>query len=129
MSKKLPTESQEQAAVVSWFDLQYPKLSLHLFAVPNGAWLAGSSRQRAALVNKMKKEGMRSGVPDLVLAIPRGGYHGLFIEMKRSKGGTVSEQQKKYMATLNEHGYLATVCRGSGSAIDEIKNYLEGAAE
>lgn len=129
MSKSLPTESQEQAAVVSWFDLQHPRLSPHLFAVPNGAWLAGSNRQRAALVNKMKKEGMRSGVPDLILALPRGGYHGLFIEMKRLKGGTISEPQKKYMETLNEHGYLAVVCRGSDSAIGEIKEYLKGPIE
>lgn len=120
----IPTEHQEQAALVKWFCAQHPTYKRLLFAIPNGAWLAGNAKQRAQQMSKLRREGLHSGVPDLLLAIPRQGYHGLFIEMKRRKGGKLSMQQEAYQALLREQGYLSEVCYGADEAIMLVKGYL-----
>lgn len=121
----IPTEHQEQCAVVRFFDLTHKEHRGRLFAVPNGAWLAGNPRTRAALVSKAKREGVRNGVPDLFLPIARGGYHGLFIEMKRLKGGVTSAEQKSWHQYLNEQGFLCVVCKGADNAIQLLKEYMQ----
>ena len=73
---------------------------------------------------KLKAEGVRSGVPDLFLAYPTPFAHGLFIEMKKRKGGRVSDSQKPFISELNEQGYKAVVCHGAEAAINEIKRYI-----
>lgn len=74
----------------------------------------------------MKAEGLKSGVPDIFLPVPRGEWHGLFIEMKRTKGGTVSDCQKLWLHDLRKQGYLTEVCRGWEEAARRIKSYLGG---
>jgi hypothetical protein len=49
---------------------------------------------------------------------------GLFIEMKRTKGGRTSEEQREWIAELNKAGYRAVVCKGWEEARDEIMKYL-----
>ena len=46
------------------------------------------------------------------------------VEMKRTKGGVVSESQKKWLEILNAHGIEARVCKGAEEAIDFINEYL-----
>jgi hypothetical protein len=53
-------------------------------------------------------------------------YHGLYIEMKRSKGGTVSPEQKVWISLLKQQGYEAIVCRGADEAKQAIESYLYG---
>ncbi len=60
----------------------------------------------------------------MCLPVARNGYHGLYIELKRQKGGTVSETQKSWITALAEQGYKAVVCRGADEAIGTIKEYL-----
>ena len=48
----------------------------------------------------------------------------MFREMKRQKGGVVSEEQKVMIDKLNEVGYYATICKGCDEAVREIKGYL-----
>lgn len=117
--KPLPTEHQEQAAVIQWFQLAYPDIKTRLFAVPNGA---NKSRASAA---RFSAEGLRAGVPDLMLPIPRHGFHGLFIEMKRRKGGRLSREQADWLTFLCEQGYMAVVCCGADAAIETIRGYLK----
>ena len=119
----LPTEHLEQATLVSWFEDAYP--SLRIFAIPNGATLAGTIQQRSKQVNKLKAEGMRTGVPDLFIPAKNAIYAGLFIEMKRSKGGTLSNEQKDWLNFLNEQGYKASVCAGYSDAVSIILDYFE----
>ena len=52
-------------------------------------------------------------------------YHGLFIEMKRQKGGKVSDAQKAWISALIDQGYLAVVCYGWKDAAELIEDYLE----
>ena len=74
---------------------------------------------------KMKRQGMRAGVPDLFLPVRSGSWSGLFIELKKI-GGKVSDPQKDWIKFLNEQGYKAIVCYGWKKTVEEIINYLEG---
>ena len=115
-----PTEEQEQAAVFEWVTLmrnQYPELDL-LFHIPNGGL-----RSKPEAV-RFKKIGVKPGVPDLFLPVARGGWHGLFVEMKRQKGGRISEDQAAWINALEAEHYCAVVCAGAEEACDTIMQYL-----
>ena len=117
-----PTEEQEQAAVMEWamlMEKQAPELAL-LYHCPNGA------DRHPAVAAKLKKQGVKPGVPDLFLPVARGTAHGLYIEMKRQKGGRVSEEQKAWMEALTQQGYVCVVAHGAEEACDVIWHYLEG---
>lgn len=117
-----PTEEQEQKAVFEWVELmqkQFPDLAL-LFHIPNGGFRSKSEAVR------FKRTGVKSGVPDLFLPVPRGSYHGLWIEMKRRKGGRLSDEQKEWLEALTAQGYRAVMCQGAEAACDEIYTYLTG---
>jgi hypothetical protein len=118
-----PTENQEQAALFEWAEAasgKYPELRL-LHAIPNGGLRDG----RTAAV--LQRTGVKSGVPDIHLPIPRGEYAGLWVELKRQKGGVVSANQRIWLNRLNANGSKAVVCNGWEEARDEIIKYLEGA--
>lgn len=117
-----PHESAEQAAVFQWAAYRtgvYPELDL-LYHVPNG----GSRNPIEAA--RLKAQGVKAGVPDLVLPVARGKHHGLYIELKRQKGGRLSDDQKKWLDELTEQGYLAVRCDGAEAAIKTIEDYLRG---
>ena len=113
------TEAQEQALVIEW--AQYNPQLKWLHAIPNGG-----SRHKAEAAN-LKRQGVKSGVADLFLPLPRRKYQGLYIEMKRVRGGTVSKEQREFLRDMSEQGYKAVVCRGHKEAIEAIKEYIEGA--
>ena len=128
----VPTENAEQAALfhmASMHEWQYPELKL-LFSIPNGSYKSPAARLL------FKATGLRRGVPDLMLPVMRpvralaGAdydlYAGLWIELKRTKGGVVSAEQTQWIADLNEQGYLAVVCVGWKAAWAAILEYLEG---
>lgn len=123
-SKSMPSEYAEQATLVQWFARQYPKIGHLLVASMNGAYIGGG-KGRFALIAKYKLAGMRNGFPDLFLPVPTAQYHGLFIEMKRTKGGTVSKEQKDWLEYLNSAGYKAVVCKGFLEAKAAIESYLD----
>lgn len=118
--KMLPTEEQEQRQLFAWaerYSFCYPELKL-MFHVPNGG------KRGKAEAGRFKAEGVKAGVPDIFLPVPRNGVHGLFIEMKRIKGGTVSKDQTRWLESLRGQGYAAVVCRGAGEAEKTICDYL-----
>jgi len=118
----IPTESQEQRAVMQWAEVckgMCPELAL-LVHIPNGGL------RDPIVAVKLKREGVKKGFPDLFLPVPRGQYHGLMIELKRVKGGVVKPEQKQWLDHLNAQGYRAVVCKGADEAIKEIENYLRG---
>lgn len=113
------TEHQEQAALIQWFDVQHKDLRGRLFAIPNGG------QRHVAVATKLKAEGVRRGVPDLMLPVARHGFHGLFIELK-AKGGRPTKEQLDWLGFLGEQGYMAVVCVGAQAAINTISSYLNG---
>ena len=120
--KVVLSESTEQQLVVSWFRLQYPKY--RLISIPNGQMVGG--RNKYALVNKYKKEGMFPGVADLFLCAPRNGYSGLWLEMK-AKGKTASSlspDQRLWLSDMEKQGYKAEWAAGFEQAKKIIEDYL-----
>lgn len=118
------SESDHQAAVVKWFRVSYPEFRRLLIPSQSGVMIGGKSK--FGIIAKQKREGWICGVPDLFIAIPKGGYSGLWIELKDA-GKTysaVSAEQREYISDLETAGYKAIWCAGSESAIDEIKSYL-----
>ncbi len=101
-----------------WFDATYPSLKGRIFAIPNG----GSRHKVEAM--RLKMEGVRAGVPDLFLPVAAGGKHGLFIEMKREKGGRLSPEQKDWLTFLRAQGYEAQCCAGYFEAMSTVFAYL-----
>jgi hypothetical protein len=116
---KFGTEYAEQVILVNWFRRQYPNELL--FAIPNGG-----SRHPYEAAN-LKRAGVTAGIPDLMLACARNGYHGMFIEMKRVKGGKVSVTQIEIAIALQEKGYLTVVAEGADKAKMYVENYMESA--
>lgn len=125
-----PTESQEQAALIAWWNHYAPTKGLDprlLFAIPNGAMLAGDARLRAIRMAMLKRGGLRVGVPDMFLAVPKmlhghTTFHGLFLELKRI-GGKASPDQIA-MATLLRRDYNVVIVEGCDEAMRAIKAYL-----
>lgn len=114
------TEHGHQAALIRWAGYQtgkYPALYL-LYAIPNGG-------HRSAITGaRLKKEGVRKGVPDLHLPVARHGCHGLWIEMKSAKGRTTPDQ-RRWIADLVEQGHRVAVCHSWEEAAVIISRYLE----
>src|SRR5690606_38146868 len=120
VTKRISKESTEQTNLITWARLQsktMPELA-RLFAIPNGG-----SRHMLEAVN-LKKQGVCAGVPDLCLPVARYGRHGLYIELKRTKGSTTSPEQKDWIAYLNDAGYVAVICKGFDEARAAILEYL-----
>ena len=128
----VPTEHDEQVALFGWAELvkgKYPALSL-LFAVPNFSGRLGKVPPIAAIrqAQRLNAEGRKKGVPDVILPVALGDYHGLFIELKRVKGCEVSEEQQQWHLALRQQGYRVEVCKGWESARDVLVEYLTAPA-
>lgn len=110
-------ESRTQIVCVRWFRLQFPKLALLLFSVPNG----GARRRVEGAI--LKAEGSTAGVSDLLLLYPSKGYHGLCIEMKTPKGKQ-QPSQKRWQLEVENAGYKYVICRSFDDFMTEINSYL-----
>lgn len=117
------SEHTEQCAVIQWARLheeRYPALKL-LFAVPNGGY-----RNKVTAI-KLQEEGVKSGVPDLLLPIARkrvySTWAGLAIEMKDGKNKTTPNQDW-WLQSLSDYGWCTQVCHSADEAIKAISEYL-----
>ena len=135
----IPTEHDEQVAVLQWWESYArtkkidPRL---LFAIPNASRLTDTGR-----IYKWK-EGLRAGVPDLMLAWPKMSFirivnwrglnqpidkmlfAGLFLEMKRI-GGKPSKAQLDMADLLRRAGYNVVIAYGFEEAQRAIRAYIE----
>lgn len=110
-------EHNLQVACVTWFRLQYPKLRKALFSVPNG----GTRHKREAVT--LKEEGVTAGVSDLILAVPNRENAGVFIEMK-TPSGTVSKEQKEFLALMKSLGYRVEVVRSFDRFVEVVNSQM-----
>ncbi len=134
-----PTEHAQQVALFMWAALpetlkKYPVLE-YMFAIPNGGL------RMPAIANRLKAEGVKRGVPDIFLPMPKpvnSGYpqsfiawrYGLFIEMKRpttieKAAGVTSDEQDKFISFLRGMGYACVVCYTFQDARQVIIDYLD----
>lgn len=114
-------EEDEQIALFQWADLmlhKYPELAL-MYHIPN------EGKRSLATGGRLKAMGLKKGVPDICLPVPRGKYHGLYVEMKREIGGKLTEDQYNWLKALDGQGYAVTLCHGWRKAAVEIETYLK----
>lgn len=106
-------EAQEQTVVVHYCDLKH----IPIFHIPNG----GS--RNAMEAKNLKRQGVKPGVPDLMIPVAKHNHHGLFIEMKAGKNKP-TEKQTEWIELLRDNGYLVKVCWSAEEAINLITNYI-----
>lgn len=117
---RIDNEAGAQETLFNWVQYQHakhPELGL-LYHIPNGG------KRDARTAANLKRQGVKAGVPDLHLPVARGGYNGLYIELKVGSNKP-TQLQKKWLNSLNEQGYLAVVCYGWQEAAEQLINYLE----
>jgi len=134
-------EYHEQCTFLNWCcAMKNEPMLPHLhtiLAIPNGSNLAKDkgSKKSMSQGNKLKKEGMRAGAPDMLLPVPRNGYGALFLELKRpeirhpitgkvtSKKGVTSKEQKAFHELLRAAGNKVVVCFGKDEAVAAVLEY------
>jgi len=112
------SEHEEQKAFMEWVKIHettYPGID-HMFAVPNGG------KRSFSVAKKLKAEGVKRGVPDLFLPVPKGLFCGLWIEMK-AKDGKLSADQILWRDFLTAKSYAWKVCYGCNEAIKTVQWY------
>jgi hypothetical protein len=119
-----PSEHQMQCAIVKYANsLVYKgrKIGDYLFAIPNGGYRNKFEAKR------LKGQGVKAGVSDLFLAIPRIGNNiiacGLWMEVKTQKG-KITEEQAAWFNRMLDVKYAFIVVRSVDDGIQAIKNYL-----
>lgn len=116
---KNTTEHVEQTALFQWAfynSRKHPELN-NLYAIPNGAYV------HIKTAKKLQQEGLKAGVPDIFLAVPKGGYHGLYVEMKVAYNKPRIEQID-WINRLTKSGYVCAVCWSYEDAKEVILEYL-----
>jgi len=113
--RRYMSEHNEQVAL-------FEALALHpeckwVFAIPNGFYSTPAQK------NKMKREGLKKGVWDLCAPYPRGGYHGLFVEMKFGSN-KLTPEQVEFGDFASSEGYLCRVAYDWLTAYNFILEYM-----
>lgn len=108
-------------------EYRHPELAW-LHAIPNGAAFGSAKDKsgRAYRGARMKEEGLKPGVPDLFFPYPANGRAGLYIEMKRPDGGTVSDKQQAFIDYASSVGYDCVVRRTWFEAAMALEEYHVG---
>lgn len=122
-AKKKRAISHEEADIQSEFFAQakifFPRIPEKLlFAVPNGG-----SRNKLEAIN-LKRQGVKSGVADVLLLIPKGGFASLCLEFK-TKTGKQSDDQKEFQKQAEMCGSKYVIVRSVKEAIEKVREYLK----
>ena len=117
LTVSLPSEHDEQAGFVQWFRARWPRVLI--FAIPNGG------KRSIVTAKRLRREGVTPGVPDLYIPA-----WGIWIEMKRQKGGRTSPDQDGMISYLENVGHRVIVGYGATDASDKLLSLLniKGAA-
>ena len=113
------TEHQHQVSLFNFLrtmEYEHPVLKW-VHAIPNGGL------RHKAIAGKMKAEGLKAGVLDIFVPIPRTDYHGQYIEMKFGKN-VLTTNQKDFMVFVSDQGYQTDVCYTWIEAAVSIFKYL-----
>ena len=112
--KYIGPEKNFQITTANYLD----SLGVLWFHCPNG----GTRNKREAI--SLKKEGVKSGVPDVIILEPRGKWCGLFIELKTGYNKP-SENQLTFLERLKRRNYKTLVSWSLDEVINEIDKYLK----
>lgn len=109
------SEQSIHKATIQWARL-HPTIAPYVIHIPN----EGARTGRYG--NLLKDLGMRPGVLDILIALPRHDYHGAWIELK-SRLGILSEAQKEFIADMRKENYFTAVCYSLDEAIATMDWY------
>lgn len=120
--KKKQQHSNEEARIQTEFFNQVPLFfptlpDRLLFAVPNGG-----SRHKIEAAN-MKRQGVKRGIADVILQVPKKGFASLCLEFK-TPTGKQSDEQKEYQRQVEMAGSKYVVVRSVEQAIRIMQKYL-----
>lgn len=121
-AERKPRADEEHDHQSAFFEIlrlnerEFPALAF-VFAIPNG----GHRSKKTA--GKLWMEGVKRGVPDVFIPIPRHGFHGAWMENK-STDGKLTKDQRAFLEFLTGAGYRTTVCRSVDEQIAFIEWYL-----
>lgn len=107
-------ESQFQITFARYLD----SLGVLWYHCPNGG-----SRNRIEAI-KLKREGVKSGVPDICICEARHGFHGFYIELKVGYNNP-SDNQNNFMKRLESKGYKIAVTKSLDEAISLVEEYFK----
>jgi len=116
------SEHDIQAMFFEEVAYKYPAETRWMHAIPNGG------ARNVVVASKMKQEGTKRGIWDVCLPLPRGGFHGLYIEFKFGKG-RLTPEQKEFGAYLQDQGYKTGVAYTVDEAMEILEMYLKGGNE
>lgn len=122
------TESELQEQVADYLRYRYSGVLFH------SDFGSGVKLTMGQAMKQKRQNGGRRAWPDIFIAEPINGYHGLFIELKRDKtrikkrnGEWASEhiaEQAHTLQKLKEKGYKAVFAVGFDQARSIIDDYL-----
>lgn len=117
---EIPTEEEEQMKLAEYLDMK----GYCWFHCPN------EGKHKPQYRAKQAKLGLKAGVPDIIiLDVPEDDncHRGVAIELKRKKGGKVTEEQNKWLGKLGCYHWIIKVAYGADEAIDWLeKLFKEG---
>ncbi len=122
-AKPREIEDTELEIVIRWvrtWQRLYPGLEF-LHHIPNGG------KRNKIVAIKLKRRGVLPGVCDLFLPHARGGYFGLYIEMKAPKNyhSTITGSQRAFMSGVKQQNYSVVLCYGAEEAKRAIMSYYQ----
>lgn len=126
----VPLEAEECKHLVTWAHSQVwngYRLSELLVHVPNGAFHGVDRKSAAVVARKLREQGLQAGVFDYILPIPwiHLGIPGLWLEMKRTRGGEVSTDQVQFRVRMEALGWRCAIAKGWVEASTIIQTYLQ----
>lgn len=126
----MPTEHEECKRLMEWAYVRTWngwRLSELLAHIPNGAFHGADRKAGAVIARKLREEGLQPGVFDYILPIPKLalGIPGLWLEMKRTKRGEVSEDQVKFQGRMEQLGWKCAIAKGWEEAARIIEDYIK----
>src|SRR4051812_31246320 len=109
------SEEDIHKTIMEWVRC-HPLLKPYVLHFPNEG-------KRSLRYGKLMKDlGMRKGVADLLIAMPRHGFNGAWIELK-SANGAIMSHQKKFMEDMHKQNYFTAYAWSIDQGIDLIRWY------
>lgn len=119
-------EGSEQKALISWLHGEWRRGSAVGQAYPVTYHPPNGGQRNKRTASELKAQGVKAGVSDLVIAAPRGGHHGLYLEFKATppRHASMSASQREWLAEMERQGYCAVLARGLEEARAVLREYM-----
>ena len=118
MALPVPTEHEEAVPLAAYLHFLQNLGKITLYShIPHETYTNSWKAKR-----KNASEGVRKGVPDYIIVI---NDTVLFIELKRKRGGFVSDEQVLWIEGLSHKKTIAYIAKGFEEAKRHIDNLLE----